>query len=104
VIDELDCAPIDAGVSASTCPTEPSKFSTHSPCHHQVCSGQTAQSGDVPTTLFKEKTMHTNQYLIAELARLRGEDAFRAALSASSLRLVDRPEVRERLLRRHRPS
>jgi hypothetical protein len=46
--------------------------------------------------------MHTNQYLVAELARLRGEEAFRAALSASSLRLVDRPEVRERLLKRHR--
>jgi len=46
--------------------------------------------------------MHTNQYLVAELARLRGEDALRSALAAMSLRLVDRPEVRQRLLRRHR--
>lgn len=45
--------------------------------------------------------MHTNPYLVVELARLRGEDAFRSALSAASLRLVDRPEVRRRLLRRH---
>ena len=44
--------------------------------------------------------MRTNKHVVAELARLRGPEQFRATLAALSMEITDRPEVRHRLLRR----
>jgi hypothetical protein len=65
--------------------------------------GRIAEPGNqqAHNKLTKETAMRTNHYLVAELARLRGQEALRSALAARSLRIVDRPEVRQRLLRRN---